>query len=245
MRESYFKQLYEWELYNEKVKWIKTMKSQQNRLKQAQNEKEERIRKKRAELENRPNPYLKEIDTCEHLIQYCNRLKVQFGLAQPTTEEVAKETQKEMISEHSRKEIEQKIKEGKVMLAVKEDDTVQIGGGKGKKGKKPKQPQAKQETAFNIDFAAINKFSLVQVSPPIKPEDLDHKIEELQGSLKRFIDNGQAELDKDKKNMEEHLKNIERLVEEEIQAEIKAAAQEEQEDSEEEKKPEPEKKTYA
>ena len=68
MRESYFKQLYEWELYNDKVKWIKTMRNQQNRLKQAQTEKQTRINAKRAEFENRPNPYQKEVDTCEQLV---------------------------------------------------------------------------------------------------------------------------------------------------------------------------------
>ena len=92
MRESYFKQLYEWELQNDKIYHIKTLMNQQKKLKAAKNEKEDRIAKKRVELENRPNPYQKEIDTCGDLVIYCQKLKAQHGLVPQTSEEVAKST---------------------------------------------------------------------------------------------------------------------------------------------------------
>jgi len=71
MRESYFKQLYEFELQNDKVRWLKGLINQQKKLNMAQSEKQDRIAKKRAEINERPNPYIKEIDTCEHLVGYC------------------------------------------------------------------------------------------------------------------------------------------------------------------------------
>lgn len=77
MRESYFKQLYEFELQNDKIRWIKNQINQQKKQKQAQVDIEERIAKKKAEIESRPNPYQKEIDTCDQLVQYCHKLKVQ------------------------------------------------------------------------------------------------------------------------------------------------------------------------
>lgn len=35
------------------------------------------------------------------------------------------------------------------------------------------------EEAFNIDFAIINKFAFLKISPPLGPTDLDSKISEL------------------------------------------------------------------
>lgn len=114
MRESYFKQLYEFELQNDKIRYIKGLINQQKRQKQAKNEKQDRIAKKRDELQNRPNPYFKEIETCEQLVQYCQKLKVQHGLVPASSEEVAKATEKEMISEYNRQDLEQKLKDGKI-----------------------------------------------------------------------------------------------------------------------------------
>lgn len=171
MRESYFKQLLEWEIYNDRVHYIKTLMNQQKKLKQAKNEKADRIEKKRQELLNRPNPYQKEIDTCGDLVTYCQKLKAQHGLVPATSEEVAKSTQQQLINDYNKQDLEQKLKEGKIQAVEKgNDEIVTVGGNKGKKGKKPKQ-QAKQGDAssktFQVDFAVINKFGLVQVSPPI------------------------------------------------------------------------------
>jgi len=114
MRESYFKQLYEFELQNDRTRWIKGYLNQQKRLTQAQDEKEERIKRKRAELENRENPHAKEIATCDHLVAYCNTLKKNLGLMPATSEEVAKKTETELINEYNRVDIEQKLKDGKI-----------------------------------------------------------------------------------------------------------------------------------
>lgn len=114
------------------------------------------------------------------------------------------------------------------------------GGGKGKKGKKQtKQPKAETSKTFNIDFAVINKFGLVQVSPPLSPEDLDDKLKELTDTQKRFETKGNEELNKEKSDIE---KNIERMVEEDIQAEIEAADKADNYEEEEKTKEQQERK---
>ena len=40
---------------------------------------------------DRPNPYQKEIETCQRLIAYCHNMKVKFGLVEAPVEEVIKE----------------------------------------------------------------------------------------------------------------------------------------------------------
>ena len=90
-----------------------------------------------------------------------------------------------MISQFNKQDIDQKLKDGKIMAAQprKEDMMIVGDGGKKKKGKKAKnQNQQKNEApeAFNIDFAVIGKFGLAKVSPPISPDELDGKIKELQ-----------------------------------------------------------------
>ena len=141
MRESYFKQLYEFELQSDKMRYLKGLHNQQKKLRMKKDEKQQRIEKKRIEIQNRPNPYQKEIDTCEHLIGYCTKLKAFHGLVPQTSEEVAKKTEQEMISQYNQQEIDQKLKEGKIILAEKksEDSFAVNKKGKGKKPKAQKQ----------------------------------------------------------------------------------------------------------
>jgi hypothetical protein len=47
---------------------------------------------------DRPNPYAREIETCEHLIGYCKRLMVVTGMAQAAPDEAARQEQKNIIS---------------------------------------------------------------------------------------------------------------------------------------------------
>lgn len=68
---------------------------------------------------------------------------------------------------------------------------IQIGGKKkGKGGKKNKPKDTVVEEAFNIDIAIITKFSLVNVSPPMGPTDLDKKIEELAKKRAAYLEEG-------------------------------------------------------
>jgi len=52
------------------------------------------IEARKQALADRSNPYEKEIDICEHLIAYCNKLKARAGILEAPAEEVFKEEQK-------------------------------------------------------------------------------------------------------------------------------------------------------
>mgnify|MGYP001485130041 CR=1 FL=1 len=70
---------------------------------------------KQAEIESRDNPKAKEIETCDNLIKYCNKLKIQLGLVEPSSEEVAKKTETEMINQFNKTDLDSKIKDGKIL----------------------------------------------------------------------------------------------------------------------------------
>jgi hypothetical protein len=53
------------------------MMAEQRKLTGQQDNKNEKREKLKAEIEGRENPKTREIATCENLIAYCNKLKVQ------------------------------------------------------------------------------------------------------------------------------------------------------------------------
>ena len=65
--------------------------AQQKKLIEQHDDRQKRIEQKKLDIESRPNPHQKEIETCEDLIKYCNKLKVKAGLMPPTSEQVAKQ----------------------------------------------------------------------------------------------------------------------------------------------------------
>lgn len=178
-REAHYKALYEWELQNDEVWFIKRCLNQQKQLQASGNERAKRIAERKAEIEAMGNPRQKQVAVCEDLVAYCNKMKAQFGLVEHTSEEVARDIEKEMIQSQSQQEIDKKIKEGRLQMAVKKDEGMQVGGGRGKKGRKPRKEHQQDTAVFNIDITTINKFGNVMVSPPTKPEELDAKIQEI------------------------------------------------------------------
>jgi len=88
-REEHFKQLYEYELQQAKLKYMADVKRKKDLLTRGEKELNERIDKKREEIANRPNPNHEKIDACGQCIKYCNTLKKKHGLVPATSEEVA------------------------------------------------------------------------------------------------------------------------------------------------------------
>lgn len=82
----------------------------------------ERIEARKQQLLDRPNPYQKEIDTCERLIALCDKLKVDFGLAEQPKDVVIKEEQKQIINNLAKEEMQKKLQDGKLerVLSKKE-----------------------------------------------------------------------------------------------------------------------------
>lgn len=88
-REDYYKALYEFEVQNEHIRYVKGLLNQKKRLTADLEDKKVRIEQKKAEIAARPNPNSKEIETCAELIKYCQRRKADAGLVPPTSEQVA------------------------------------------------------------------------------------------------------------------------------------------------------------
>ena len=111
------------------------------------------------------------------------------------------------------------MKDGKIETFEKKDDMMYVGGGKGKNKKKQKQPKAEKLDQINIDFTVISKFSLVGISPPTSADQLDDKLAELNEKMKKYNAEGEAAVNKDKEQLE---KDIERMVDKDIEDERKA-----------------------
>jgi hypothetical protein len=59
--------------------------------------KQKKIEERKQALADRANPYKREIETCDHLIALCGKMKVQFGLAQDPSE-TTQDVQKQLLS---------------------------------------------------------------------------------------------------------------------------------------------------
>lgn len=169
---------------------------------------------------NRPNPFYKEIEYVDHLVNYCHKLQVDAGLVQDS-EVVARETQKDLLREMNREEFNKKISDGKLQIADSKQDRqaqgmMQVGQqGKKRKGKKPKAKDV-AEDVFNIDIVVVQKFGFLKVSPPIAPEDLEDKIKELNDKKKYYLTEGERILNEEE---EEFKKSLEAPVTETVQEE--------------------------
>lgn len=93
MREAYFKAKLEYELEKDEIYHAEWIVKEKNRLIEREQAKIRRIEERKQALLDRPNPYEKEIETCDHLIAYLNKLKVLTGLMQPEADEHAKQEQ--------------------------------------------------------------------------------------------------------------------------------------------------------
>ena len=81
IKEEYYKAKLEYEIEYDEVKRAEYIIKEKTRLKEKEEYISKKIEERKQALLDRPNPYQKEIETCEHLIALCNKLKVQFGLA--------------------------------------------------------------------------------------------------------------------------------------------------------------------
>lgn len=64
-------------------------------------------------IKDLPHPYRKEIETCQHLINYCHQLKRKAGL-ELDSEEVAKQLQQEELAKANKEKIATKLADGKL-----------------------------------------------------------------------------------------------------------------------------------
>lgn len=67
--------MFEFDLQNDKIRWIRGLRNQKKYIEGESADRQERIAKKREEIANSTNPNEKQVETCDHLIKYCNKLK--------------------------------------------------------------------------------------------------------------------------------------------------------------------------
>lgn len=174
--------------------------------------KQERINAKKQQLADRPNPYLKEIETCDRLNQYCLLLKKKVGLVQ--TEEVIKEEQKQIINEMAREDMLKKVRDGKiqqVMSKREREEAAVIKVGARSKKQQPaqteaapvkKQHQEEELDVFtNVDISLLKLFTLIKVSPPTDKSQLDPKIEEINAKLAFYTNEGEKRLKEEEEKL--------------------------------------------
>lgn len=149
-------------------------------------------------MQDRPNPFEKEIDTCDHVIAYLNRKKIQLGLGDDK-EATIQEVEKTILSQFAKEDVQKKVNDGKLERAKTKEDKekdAMIQVGRQKKGKKPKKEKQNVivQDVFDIDISVIHKFGFLKVSPPLSGEDLDVKIKEVTELKKKYFEDGEKRL---------------------------------------------------
>jgi hypothetical protein len=81
---------------------------------------------------------------------------------------------------------------------------IQVGGGKKHKGKK--QKKVEYEDIFSLDVVIIQKFGLIQISPPTDAPDLDKKLTEIIEKKKWYEENGESAMKEKIKEMQLSIK---------------------------------------
>lgn len=79
--------------------------------------------------------------------------------------------------------------DGKVEAHTRKEELTVIGGGK-KKEKKRKQ-RVEYEDIFSLDMVIVQKFGLINVSPPTQVPELDKRLAEIAEKKKWYHDNGE------------------------------------------------------
>lgn len=74
----------------DQIKHAEWIAREKQKLTEREESKKARIEAKKQALLDRPNPYEKEIDTCNQLIGYCQKLKYKYGLVELEGEEAIK-----------------------------------------------------------------------------------------------------------------------------------------------------------
>ena len=204
VREDYFKESYEYELEADKVSysdWIVKMKKKKL---EEEEERKKFIEERKQELQNMANPYLREIESCEHLIAIFNRLKVQNGLVEEQ-EQTIQQVEKSLLNEFAKEDLNKKVQDGKLervkTKAEREQESLMQIGGKKKKQPK-KQKEVTVEEPFQLDFSTINKLATLKISPPLAPEDLDNKIKEIKAKMEQLEKEGEDKLKQEQTNID-------------------------------------------
>lgn len=155
-RDAYFKARYDFECQRDFIYHVNGLQAKKdaivNREEDLAQEKEARAQ----QIKDLPHPYIKEMDTCVHLIARCHQLKRAAGL-EVDSELAAKELQESMLKEQTRERLASKLNDGKILMVDSKSERESAafigGGGKKNKGKKNK---AKESNTYEQDLFAMD-----------------------------------------------------------------------------------------
>jgi len=183
MREAYWKGRFDFKKQDQEIQHIQWMQRQKDRVVQHKAYAKEREDEKKALIGSLPHPYVKEIDSCNHLISYINQQKIKMGLI-VDNEDAARAAQTAIQKEAVQERLHEKLAAGKVEVSQSKAEReaanmVQFGGGKKNKGKRRREV-VEQYEEFNLDFSIIKKLATLGVAPPTSADDLDKTLKQVQ-----------------------------------------------------------------
>jgi len=100
--------LLEFDIEQNEIYHIERMAKDKQRLIDREERKVKLIEERKQRLKDRPNPFEKEIDTCEHLIATCTKLKVRHGLMEEREATVI-EVEKVILSQFAKEDVAKKV----------------------------------------------------------------------------------------------------------------------------------------
>lgn len=98
LREAYYKEKWEYEVEQNYIYHIERMRKDKQRLIDDKEYKTKKLEERKQSMLNRPNPYQKEIDTCNHLISICQKMQINLGLIEVQDEAKIQEERKDIIN---------------------------------------------------------------------------------------------------------------------------------------------------
>jgi DNA repair exonuclease SbcCD ATPase subunit len=184
-----------WDKFNEqqqeidKIKKMQKIKAGLLRAEERKKKQEEwEKRQKERQEENRETPYVQEVELCDQLIQYCNRLLP----SKDDGSQGVQEKDKHEAAKNALQTDEWKKEKGTVIKGKREEDNeFFIGTNKKSKNANKPQQQKKEEVpsvqSLNHQFETINFFDALKVTPPLFTDKLEDTIKVLNDKKAYFV----------------------------------------------------------
>jgi hypothetical protein len=94
LKEEYYKGKLEYEIEFDEIRHKEWISREKLWIIEQEESRVKRLEERKLAIANRPNPYDREIETCQHLINFCNKQKVIAGLVEAPVDEMIKSEQK-------------------------------------------------------------------------------------------------------------------------------------------------------
>ena len=112
LREEFYKKKYEVKKQQEDIKKLDVMHKRKNRLVEVEERKKGEEEMRKTALENRPHPYIREMEICEDLVIYCKRIQ---GVPIEEVKAEAKTFHNEMREREIKDAIVKQVKDRKIV----------------------------------------------------------------------------------------------------------------------------------